>query len=102
MPKIGYPAPLFTGTNVVTGQKYSLGDHQGSVILVAVSGLTWCGPCQFEAPILQEIWSTGLTLCSPVQFVMVSYLDDAAALRDKVEELGLTFPVLSFDPAVTA
>ena len=35
MVNIGEPAPNFSGNGVLTGQDWSLSDHQGKVILIA-------------------------------------------------------------------
>jgi peroxiredoxin len=95
MPGIGDPAPQFSGEDVVNGGTFSLADHQGSVILVAFNGLTWCAPCQFEAPVLQDLWEEFGGATQPdVQFVMVSVNDSQGGLENAVESFGLTMPVV--------
>jgi peroxiredoxin len=94
-PGIGDPAPLFSGADVLTGQPFSLADQQGSVVLVAFNGITWCPPCQFEAPVLQalsEEFQVG------VQFIMVASLCDVGELPNALENFGVTFPTIG-DPA---
>ena len=62
------------------------------------SGLTWCPPCQFEAPILQEIWAE---LSSTVQFIVISLNDpDKATLQNAVQQFGLTMPVIQDDSSI--
>lgn len=96
MPEIGDPAPLFSGDDVVNGGTFSLGDHQGKIVLVAFNGLSWCGPCRLEAPVLQELWDEyDDSIALPrVQFVMVSVNDELGPLQNAVEEFGLTMPVV--------
>jgi peroxiredoxin len=35
MPKVGYPAPQFSGNDVLTGKPFSLAQQQGKVVVVA-------------------------------------------------------------------
>jgi thiol-disulfide isomerase/thioredoxin len=101
MPGIGDPAPQFAGTDVLTGDPFALVAHQGEIVLVAFNGITWCGPCQFEAPILQDVWQEFQFNVPPhVQFVMIS-VNDSDALVNKLNAVGITMPVL-VDPAIIA
>ena len=73
MPNNGDPAPLFSGTDIVTHETFSLSEHQGETILVEFAGLTWCGPCQYGAPLLQELWEYYKTSAgSKIQFVIIN------------------------------
>jgi peroxiredoxin len=103
MPGIGDPAPQFSGNDVVTGEPFSLADQQGRVVLLAFSGLTWCHPCQFEAPVLQDLWEDYTLTTQPhVRFVMASYKDDPETkLLQAIQTFGITFPVLK-DPSITS
>jgi len=103
MPDIGDPAPLFTGTDIISGQPFSLSQHQGDVLAVFFSGLTWCPPCQYELPILQELWEEFQLMLFPyfpnVQFVIItSGDDDTNLLTSMLQQNGITIPVLSDDP----
>jgi peroxiredoxin len=100
-PNIGDPAPPFSGTIHGTNTTFNLQDYQGQVVLVAFSGLTWCGPCQYEAPILQDAWES-FKGCYNVQFVMVhgTFIDstfdtELAKLSDAIDDYGITFPVIA-------
>lgn len=95
MPGIGDPAPQFSGQDVVNGGTFSLSDHQGSAVLVVFTGITWCNPCKFEAPILQDLWEEFSGASQPnVQFVLVSVDDSQGGLENAIEQFGLTMPVV--------
>lgn len=49
-------APVFTLQSLV-GEHISLSDYMGKVVVLNFWA-TWCGPCQVEIPILNELYST--------------------------------------------
>lgn len=91
---IGSAAPDFSGVDVLTGQTHTLSNYSGEIVLLIFSGPSWCGPCIFEAPILQDLWEefSGYN----VQFLMVSCFDNETPNQYKqaVEDFGFTFPAL--------
>jgi thiol-disulfide isomerase/thioredoxin len=101
MPGIGDPAPLFSGEDFLSGQSFSLSDHQGDVVLIAFNGITWCGPCKFEAPILQSLWEEFQDgyFAPHVQFVMISTWDNLDLLPGALQQYGITMPVVT-DPSI--
>lgn len=98
MPNIGDPAPQFSAVDVITGQPHSLSDYAGQVVLLIFSGPSWCPPCQFEAPILVDLWNEfGSSYATPkVQFLMISCFGNESPQQFKtaVEGFGITFPAL--------
>jgi peroxiredoxin len=98
---IGDPAPLFSGNDVLTNEPFSLADHAGKIVVVCFSGLSWCGPCQLEAPSIQEVWEEyeGTGAKPKVQFVMVSVNDTANGFKNALESFGITMPAV-FDQSI--
>ena len=98
MPDIGDPAPHFSAVDVITGETHSLSDYAGQVVLLIFSGPSWCPPCQFEAPVLVDLWNDfGGSFATPkVQFLMISCFDNESPQQFKtaVENFGITFPAL--------
>jgi len=97
MPGVGDPAPPFSGDDFLSGQAFSLADRHGEVVLIAFNGISWCGPCKFEAPILQSLWEEFQDgyFAPRVQFVMISTWDDLALLPSALQQYGITMPVLT-------
>ena len=52
--QVGLPAPDFTFPDL-NGQKVSLADHRGRVVLVNIWA-TWCTPCREEMPSMQKLY----------------------------------------------
>jgi peroxiredoxin len=90
----GGPAPPFT-LAALTGQQAALSQYKGQVIMVNFWA-TWCGPCQQEMPLLDQMYKkykpAGFTL------IGVSVDKDAAPVRDLMARKPVSFPVL-LDPA---
>jgi thiol-disulfide isomerase/thioredoxin len=90
-PGIGDPAPPFSGQDVLTGQSFSLADYQDEVVLITFNGITWCAPCQYEAPVIEALskdFDVG------VQFVMVASWCDVGALPTALQQFGITMPAI--------
>jgi len=89
-PEIGKLAPDFQLSNL-DGQVISLGDFRGQPVLLNFWA-SWCGPCRYEMPFLQEIFEgssdTGLVILA------VDLQENPSRVKEFVEEFGLSFPVL--------
>src|SRR5690349_12916379 len=99
MLSVGDAAPQFSATDIINDQMYNLSDYAGQLVLLIFSGPSWCEPCQFEAPVLQDLWETfGKSIQKPtVQFLMVSCFADEEspqAFKTAVQNFDLTFPAL--------
>ncbi len=90
----GGPAPPFTLTTLA-GEQSGLAQYQGQVVMVNFWA-TWCGPCQQEMPLLDQMYKkykpAGFTL------IGVNVDKDAPAVKDLLARKPVSFPVL-LDPA---
>jgi len=91
-PDVGDQAPPISGVDVTTGVPFTLSNYLGKVVLIGFSGPSWCEPCKYEAPIIQELWDE-VKHCN-VQFVMVSVRDELQALKQAIQLFGWDMPVL--------
>ncbi len=89
------PAPAFTLTELATGQPSGLSQYKGQVVMVNFWA-TWCGPCQQEMPLLDQMYQkykpAGFTL------IGVNVDKDGAPVKALLARKPVTFPVL-LDPA---
>jgi len=90
----GGPAPAFTLTTL-SGQQGALSQYKGQVVMVNFWA-TWCGPCQQEMPLLDQIYKkykpAGFTL------IGVNVDKDEPAVKELLARKPVSFPVL-LDPA---
>jgi len=91
-PQVDKLAPDFQ-LQTLDGQAVSLGDFRGKPVLLNFWA-TWCGPCRFEMPFLQEIfekkeWSdTGLVILA------IDIGESPSSVKEFMEHFGLSFPAL--------
>jgi len=90
----GGPAPAFTLTTL-TGDTANLSQYKGQVVMVNFWA-TWCGPCQQEMPLLDQMYKKykmgGFTLLG------VNVDKDAPPVKELLARKPVSFPVL-LDPA---
>jgi peroxiredoxin len=88
------PAPSFTLTNL-TGQPGGLGEYKGQVVMVNFWA-TWCGPCQQEMPLLDQMYKK----YKPAGFTLIGVNVDkeSPAVKELLARKPVSFPVL-LDPA---
>ncbi len=90
----GGPAPAFTLPGL-SGERAALSQYKGQVVLVNFWA-TWCGPCQQEMPLLDQMYrkykQAGFTL------IGVNVDKEAPAVRELLARKPVSFPVL-LDPA---
>ena len=90
----GGPAPSFT-LAALTGQQAALSQYKGQVVMVNFWA-TWCGPCQQEMPLLDQMYKK----YKPAGFTLIGVNVDkeAPAVKELMARKPVSFPVL-LDPA---
>lgn len=86
----GQPAPDFA-LKSATGENLRLSEYRGEVVMINFWA-TWCGPCQQEMPLLEELHNRYQRV--GFRLLGVNIDDDAGRAMDMVKSLGVTFPVL--------
>ncbi len=86
------PAPEIETVDL-TGKLHKLSEYRGRVVLLNIWA-TWCGPCRKEIPELQRLYedkaAEGLV-------VLGLSMEDPETQRPFVEELGISYPLLTTD-----
>ena len=95
-PLKGKQAPAFTLADL-SGKKVSLSDFAGHPMVVNFWG-TYCGPCKFEMPWLEEL--SHKYAASGFKVVGITYDSEVGAptIAKDVQKLGVTYPILLSDP----
>jgi cytochrome c biogenesis protein CcmG, thiol:disulfide interchange protein DsbE len=91
----GVPAPFFATTDIF-GNSQRLADQRNKVVLVNIWA-TWCGPCRAEMPKLDELYKTRKS-----RGLMVFGIsnEDAGSQRDFLNEIPVSYPLLTVDGQV--
>jgi len=85
-------APDFSAVDVRSGEAVAFDAFEGEVVLLNIWA-TWCTPCVREMPSIQRLYDQLAPHGLEVVAVSVDN-DDTEAVRQWVEERGLTFDVL--------
>jgi len=89
-PEIGKSAPSFQLTDI-NGKSVSLSDFQGKPVLINFWA-TWCGPCLFEMPYIQEVYDEwaerGLVILA------INVGESLTTVKEFMHYFNLSFPVL--------
>ncbi|MCK8503754.1 MULTISPECIES: TlpA family protein disulfide reductase [Myxococcus] len=89
----GKPAPDFVLRSLDTGEKVSLADLKGRPVVINFWA-SWCGPCQYEHPVLE--WGQR-EYGSQAVFLGVVFEDSEDNARAFLRRQGYSFPQL-IDP----
>jgi peroxiredoxin len=92
-PKVGEPAPDFSGVTV-DGRAVSLMDLRGKGVWI-VFGETWCANCRAEAPDVRDV---AADYADDVEVVSVYVGESSSAVTAYADRLGLVAPQIA-DPS---
>ena len=95
-PGVGDAAPHFEAVSFENDRIVSLADYAGEVVLVNLWA-TWCGPCRFETPYLQEIYEENQERGLNIVGISVDSEGSLDAVEYFLEENGVTYDIL-LDP----
>jgi peroxiredoxin len=96
--KIGNEAPDFT-LNTVKGVPASLKDFRGKSVILNF-GATWCGPCQYELPFIQSVYSERAD--KGVAVLGIDIRESKELVQDFFANQGVTFNILLDQDALVA
>jgi peroxiredoxin len=92
LPAPGRTAPDFSLVGL-DGEMVSLKDYRGSPVLLNFWA-TWCGPCRFEMPFIQEIYRDPDWQAAGLEIVAVNIGESGSAVEEFMSDNDLTFPVV--------
>jgi cytochrome c biogenesis protein CcmG/thiol:disulfide interchange protein DsbE len=95
-PTVGKPAPDFLATTV-DGRPIRLSDFKGRPVWLTF-GASWCQPCRAENPDILAVYER--SKASGLAVVAIFMSEDASAVRDYADRVGLTYEKIA-DPATT-
>ncbi len=83
------PLRNFSGSDVASGNRISLGDFAGKIVVINIWA-SWCGPCIAESTQLEQAYAA--TKDKGVQFLGINFRDDRASAADFIANHHLTYP----------
>ena len=87
--QVGNRAPGFQLNNL-DGQSVSLSDFRGSPVLLNFWA-TWCGPCRFEMPFIQEIFEDKVWTDKGLKILAVDIGESPSDVKEFLNSNGFSF-----------
>lgn len=91
-PQAGDPAPPFTALALDHGSEFSSAELLGAPYLLNVWA-TWCAPCRYEMPELQQLHDAYSARGFQVVGVSVDGRSDGPLIQEFAAEVGVSFPL---------
>ena len=90
--RVGNLAPDFTLEDI-NGETVTLSELRGSGVMLNFWA-TWCGPCRYEMPFIEDIYEGWTGKPPSVQVLTINVAESAASVERYMQDGGYTFPVL--------
>ncbi|MFQ5536719.1 MAG: TlpA family protein disulfide reductase [Gemmatimonadota bacterium] len=91
-PRPGAPLPAYAATTL-DGDSVALASFRGRPVLLNLWA-TWCAPCRHETPFLQSLYEQHRDQGFVIVGVSMDTADQAEAVREFIQEFGVTYPIL--------
>jgi peroxiredoxin len=91
-PQVGSTAPNFTYTDA-EGKPVALSDLRGKTVVLNFWA-SWCGPCQYEMPMLQKLATDKDKAAQGVVLITVNDGESQSTITNFVKKYGYTFFVV--------
>jgi len=92
--QVGFRAPLFKGSNLLTGKNISLDSYKGKYVLIDFWG-TWCQPCRQQLPYLVKLSNSSDS--SRLVLISIATMDSLYNLKKVIAQEGMTWPQILSD-----
>ena len=90
--RVGNLAPDFTLQDI-NGETVTLSELRGSGVMLNF-WTTWCEPCRYEMPFIEDIYKGWTGKPPSVQVLTVNVGESSASVERYIQDGGYTFPVL--------
>lgn len=92
------PAPDFTLPDI-HGKEFSLSDYRGKTLVIDFWA-TWCIPCLYQVPVLNEIWASHRDAGEVVVIGVAVDVEGAEVVAPWIAEQGVQYQILIGDDAL--
>lgn len=90
-PQIGFRAPAFTETNLITKEMVSLEKYRGKYVYLDI-WTTWCGACIEEMPNIKEVYDKADR--SKIEFIGIVGKDTREKIDKIINKIGINWKLV--------